>query len=192
MPLILTSGPQCEPVTLAEAKAHCRVDGDAEDTLIASLILAARLHVEQALSLALIRQRWSLYMDAWPAKDWVELPLAPLISIDAVRLYAPLGTSVTMDPALFFADTASRRPRLVRTGAQTWPVPGRAANGIEIAFTTGYGETPDDVPAPLRQAVKLLIAHWYEGREPVVYGDDANLVPLTVASLMQPYAAVRL
>lgn len=192
MPLILTSGSQCEPITLDEAKAHCRVDGDAEDTLISSLILAARLHVEQALSLALIQQRWSLFLDAWPAKAWVELPLAPLVSIDAVRLYSPSGTSVTLEPTLFFADTASRRPRLVRTGTQSWPLPGRSANGIEIAFTTGYGTTPDDVPAPLKQAIKLLIAHWYEGREPVRYDDDANLVPLTVASLMQPYIAVKL
>ena len=49
MPLVLTAGPAVEPVSLAEAKAHMRVDGTAEDTLIGSLILTARLHVEAEL-----------------------------------------------------------------------------------------------------------------------------------------------
>ncbi len=39
MALVLTSAPTSEPVTVTEAKAHLRVDGSAEDTLIASLIL---------------------------------------------------------------------------------------------------------------------------------------------------------
>ena len=192
MPLILTAGPSEEPVSLIEAKAHCRIDDDTEDTLIASLILAARLHVEQSLGLALITQSWSLYLDAWPGSEWVELPLAPLATIDAVRLYDASNDAITLDNAPFQIDRISRRPRLARPQGQSWPVPGRAINGIEIAFTAGYGTTADDVPMPLRQAVKLLVAHWYEGREPVVLGDDANCVPLTVASLIQPYAAVKL
>jgi uncharacterized phiE125 gp8 family phage protein len=115
MPLILTAGPACEPVSLAEAKTHCRIDTDAEDTLVSSLILAARLYVEQSLNLALIRQSWSLYLDAWPGAAFVALPLGPLISVDAIRLYSPSNTFVTIDPGLFFTDTVSRRPRLVRS-----------------------------------------------------------------------------
>ncbi len=192
MPLILTAGPATEPVSLEEAKAHCRIDSDTEDTLVSSLILAARLHVEHSLGFALLSQNWSLYLDRWPDKPFVELPLAPLIGIDAVRLYSPTGSWVTLDPGLFFADAVSRRPRLARAEAQVWPAPGRELNGIEIAFTAGYGASADDVPAPLRQAILLLVAHWYEAREPVTFGDDAELVPLTVASLVAPYREARL
>lgn len=192
MPLILTAGPAVEPVSLEEAKAHCRIDACAEDTLVSSLVLAARLYVEQSLGLALIRQKWSLYLDAWPGKAHVELPLSPLIGVDAIRLYGQTGSYMTIDPGLFFLDTVSRRPRLVRGVGQAWPVPGRNVNAIEIAFTAGYGATADDVPMPIRQAIKLLIAHWYEAREPVVFGQDANIMPLTVASLIQPYQAVKL
>ncbi len=133
MPLILTSGPSIEPITLAEAKAHCRVDSDAEDTLVATLILAGRLHIERCLDLALISQSWSLYLDRWPDAPHVELPLSPLLSVDAIRLYSPTGTSVTLDPSLFIVDAASRRPRLARQDGQSWPLPGRSVNGIEIA-----------------------------------------------------------
>lgn len=192
MPLILTAGPSVEPISLDEAKAHCRIDTGAEDTLVSSLVLAARLYVEQSLSLALIRQSWSLYLDAWPDKNSVELPLSPLISVDAIRLYGQTGCYTTIDPGQFFIDTVSRRPRLVRGEGQAWPIPGRNANAVEIAITAGYGATPDDVPMPIRQAIKLLIAHWYEAREPVVFGQDANMVPLSVSSLIKPYQAVKL
>ena len=192
MPLILTSGPSAEPISLDEAKLHCRVDGDTEDMLIASLILAARLHIEHCLDLALISQSWSLYLDQWPDKPFVELPLSPLISVDAVRLYSPTNTSVTLDPDLFLVDTASRRPRLARQDGQAWPLPGRSINGIEIAFTAGYGTAADDVPMPVRQALKMLVAHWYEAREPVLFGETADPVPTSVASLIAPYRSVKL
>ncbi len=67
MALVLTSGPATEPVTVAEAKAHLRLDSDAEDVLIASLIITSRLHLEAALGLALIAQGWTLHLDQFPA-----------------------------------------------------------------------------------------------------------------------------
>lgn len=192
MPLYLTSGPAAEPVSLEEAKIHCRIDSDAEDMLISSLILAARLHIEQNLNLALITQSWSLFLDRWPDTAHVELPLAPLISLDAVRLHSPTDSVMTLDPGLFYADKISRRPRLALRLSQSWPLPGRAANGIEIAMTAGYGPNPEDVPMPIRQAIKMLVAHWYEAREPITLGDDAESIPATIASLVHPYRAVRL
>ncbi len=192
MPLILTAGPSVEPISLEEAKLHCRVDGDTEDILISSLILAARLHIERCLDLALVSQSWSLYIDEWPDAAFVELPLSLLISLDAVRLYSPSDTFVTLDPGLFAVDAVSRPPRLARHEGQSWPIPGRSVNGIEIAFTAGYGATEDDVPMPVRLAIKMLVAHWYEAREPVLFGETADPVPSTVASLIAPYRSVKL
>lgn len=192
MPLILTSGPAAEPISLSEAKAHSRVDSDMEDTLMNSLILAARLHIEQKLDLALISQDWSLYLDRWPDTPYVELPLAPLINVQAVRIYNASGSSETVDHGSYTVDLASRRPRIARNSGQSWPVPGQVINGIEIAFTAGYGATSDDVPMPIRQAIKMLVAHWYEAREPVVLDEDAETVPETVVSLIAPYRSARL
>ena len=195
MPLILISGPAVEPVTLAEAKAHLRVDGTAEDTLVASLIVTSRLHVEAVAGLALVTQSWSWYIDAWPPGPpghAVKLPMRPIQSIAAVRLYDEAGTATTLDPATYFLDGTAAPPRLIRHGAVPWTRPGRVANGIEVAFTAGYGNAAADVPAPIRQAVLLLVAHWYEHRSPVEEGTHPAPLPDMVSDLLAPYRAPRL
>ena len=192
MALILTSGPSVEPVSLAEAKAHLRVDGTAEDTLIGSLIVTSRLHVEAALGLALITQSWSYFVDAWPKGTELRLPLRPVQAIAAVQLYGPDESVTPVPPEIYLVDGHSVPPRLVRQGAKVWPKPVRSANGIEVAFVAGYGDTAADVPAPIRQAVLLLVAHWYENREPVEIGSATVAIPHGISELLQPYRAVRL
>jgi len=192
MPLVLTSGPAVEPVTLAEAKAHMRVDAAAEDTLIASLLVTSRLHVESALGLALITQSWSYFLDAWPPGAQLPLPLRPVQSIAAVRLYAADSSFTTLAPETYLLDGAGAPARLIRNGALAWTKPGRAANGIEIAFTAGYGAAASAVPAPIRQAILLLIAHWHEHREPIAVGAPGTPVPSMVSELLQPYRLARL
>jgi uncharacterized phiE125 gp8 family phage protein len=192
MPLVLTSGPAVEPVALAEAKAHLRVDGTAEDTLIASLIVAARLNVEAAAGLALVTQGWSYFLDAWPRGSALKLPLRPVQSVVAVRLHDENAVATTLDPVFYLLDGAGAPPRLVRQGALVWPKPGRVANGIEVAFTAGFGDGAADVPGPIRQAILMLVAHWYEHRSPVEIGAHAEPVPGMVGELLAPYRAIRL
>ena len=192
MPLVLTAGPAVEPVTLAEAKAHLRVDGTAEDTLVASLIVTSRLHVESGIGLALITQGWSYFLDCWPPGPALKLPLRPVQAIDAVHLYDENAVVTTLAPETYLLDGASAPARLVRQGAIVWPKPGRIANGIEVAFTAGFGDTAADVPGPIRQAVLLLVAHWYEHRSPLEIGAAAEPVPDMVGELLGPYRSPRL
>jgi uncharacterized phiE125 gp8 family phage protein len=192
MALVLTAPPAVEPVTLAETKAHLRVDGSAEDTLISSLMITSRLHIEAALGLALITQNWSTFIDAWPAGPQLSLPLRPVQSISAVKLYTADETVTTLPADTYLLDGAATPARLVRQGSLAWPKPGRTANGIEIAFIAGYGNSAAFVPAPIRQAILLLVAHWHEHREPVAIGQANASVPPTVSDLLLPYRWVRL
>jgi uncharacterized phiE125 gp8 family phage protein len=192
MPLVLTAGPAVEPVTLAEAKAHLRVDGTAEDTLVASLVVTSRLHVETTMGLSLVTQSWSWFFDAWPRRRAVALPLRPVQSIAAVRLYDEAGAATLLAPESYFLDGASAPARLVRQGMLTWPRPGRVGNGIEIAFTSGYGDAAGDVPAPVRQAILLLVAHWYEFRAGFGPADQPVSYPAGYGRLIAFYRAGRL
>jgi uncharacterized phiE125 gp8 family phage protein len=57
---------------------------------------------------------------------------------------------------------------------------------VTVRFVAGYGANPGDVPEPLRQAMLLLIGHYYENREAVAAGTLTEL-PFAVASLVFPF-----
>jgi len=191
MAVVLTEAPAVEPISLAEAKAHLRIDAADEDALLTSLITAARMFVERTLGVALITQGWSYFLDYWPPSCCVTLPIVPVQSVGAVTLHHGTGGSTTLDAAAYVVDTLSEPARLVLKGALP-PVLSRELNAFEIAFTAGYGDEAGDVPAPIRHALKLLVAHWFERREPVVLSGAPQDVPATVAGLLLPYRRVRL
>jgi uncharacterized phiE125 gp8 family phage protein len=62
------------------------------------------------------------------------------------------------------------------------PIDLRAINAVAIAFTAGYGDAGDDVPAGYRQAILELIAFLYENR-----GEAPAELPLDVLALLAPF-----
>jgi uncharacterized phiE125 gp8 family phage protein len=191
MPLVMTSPPATEPVTVADAKAHMRIDGSDEDILIASLLLTSRLHIETALRLALITQSWTLRLDRWPPGRDVKLPLSPLRSVDEVRVKNPSGGAVVVAAESYLVDVASRPARLVWNNVIP-PIPKVPINGIEIDLTVGFGADGDSVPAPLKHAILMLAAHWYEHRDPAEIGMDGARIPDAVSNLINPFRTIQL
>jgi len=191
MALVLTAAPAAEPISLAEVKAHLRIDANDEDALLTALIAAARMFVERTFGIALITQGWSYFFDFWPQAGCITLPIRPVRAVAAVKVHDSAGGSVALDTASYAVDVLSEPARLVLKGALP-PAPSRELNAFEVAFTGGYGDEADDVPAPIRHALKLLVAHWFERRDPVVLESGAQEVPTMVAALLSPYRRVRL
>jgi uncharacterized phiE125 gp8 family phage protein len=189
MPSILLSGPVAEPVTLAEAKQFIRVEHDDDDDVIAALIAGSRIHIEGRTRRALLTQSWRLARDVWPASGRLALLPVPLVSLDAVRVYRQDGSTLALDVAGFALDKVAAPAMLAFT--QGAPAPERPVGGIEIDITCGYGDA-DDVPEPLRQAVRLLVAHWYENRGIVAAGGEVAVLPATVSELIAPYRVLAL
>jgi len=120
------------------------------------------------------------------------LQIAPIQSIDAVTVFDDDDVGTVINPATYLADLGSVPPRLVLRANGARPAPARVANGIEVRATAGYGDTAGDVPQPLRQAILIALAHWYERRESVVIGSSVVSVPGSVQALVEPYRQVRL
>lgn len=183
--LLIQEGPAVEPLTLAEAKDHLRLDGTDEDATVSACIVAARQACESYTGLSLISQTWQLYLDRWPAGA-IELPRPPLQAVLAVNVLDAVGERSLLDPARYVVDRGSGPARLLRRGTLAWPRPGRAIGGIEITYRSGFGDSWNDVPAALRQGMLLAVAHFFERRE-----GEAGLPP-AIAALWQPYRILRL
>ncbi|MEE1654876.1 head-tail connector protein [Microvirga sp. CF3062] len=185
---IFVSGPAVEPIALAEMKAYLRVDEDdaAQDDLISGLIKAARLTIEAASRRILIEQHWRVVLDRWPRDGVVLLPLAPLIAVDAVRITDAAGVATELPDDAFEADALSDPPRIVVADA---PEPGKSCNGISIALRAGFGTAAEAVPATLKLAIRILVAHWFENRGDVL---GEQILPSEALALVAPFQRVRL
>lgn len=190
MTVLLITPPAVEPVSLADAKAHLRLETTTEDDYVSALIVAARLHVETAIRRVLVDQTWRVYLDAWPRDGVVELPVGPVRSIASITVYDADGHPNLLSSVAWRLDSASQPARLALLG--TGPTPGRVLNGIEIDLVAGFGPSGISVPQPLKLAIMTLVSRWYENREGARYGVVPASVSDQVESLVAPYRALRL
>lgn len=189
MTSFLLAGPAQEPVSLEQAKAHLRVDDDAEDGLIESLVTAARIQIEGVTGRALLEQSWRLVRDDWPANGIVTLPIGPVSAIDEIRTYDSDGEPHVIDLDGVLLDGRASPPRVVLPGNRPSI---RPRLGVEIDYTAGYGNAPEDVPADLVQALLTLVAYWYENRDAVLVVGAAGVIPSGFDRLVASYKRVRL
>jgi uncharacterized phiE125 gp8 family phage protein len=190
MSSILLAGPAVEPVSLDEAKAFLRVEHDDDDDVIAALIAGARVHVEAQTRRALIAQSWRLIRDAWPADGSVRILPAPLRELTAARVYRLDGTTQALDVSHFTVEAGAAPAVIFFSTPQ--PAPARIVAGIELDIEAGYGETAADVPADLRQAIRVLVAHWYENRGLIALGQQVSILPGAAAAILAPYRVLSL
>jgi uncharacterized phiE125 gp8 family phage protein len=184
----LLAGPAEEPVSLAEAKAFLKVDDGAEDGLIATLIGAARLHIEGVTGRALLAQSWRVVLDDWPESGAVKLPVSPFIALSEINAVDEAGVSHAVPLAQFLAepDRLLLPPTIAGMPVQ------RQRHGIEIDYVAGFGTEPEDVPADIRQAILALVAHWHEHRDAVIIAGSGTVVPSGFDRLIARHKAVRL
>ncbi|MBY0531548.1 MAG: head-tail connector protein [Xanthobacteraceae bacterium] len=187
MAAVLIEPPASEPLALNEAKNYLRVAHDADDALITSMIAAARIQVETRTRRALITQTWRVMLDRWPASGAVVSPVSPLREIVAARVRNGAGEAEELDADIFIAGTASS-PGLIAFDAGRVTQPSQEIAGIEIDIEAGYGAAAD-IPAPLVQAIRLLLARAYEFRG---QGTRDDAMPEGIAELLAQYRVVSL
>jgi uncharacterized phiE125 gp8 family phage protein len=186
MSLKLTTAPTTEPITLADAKLHCRVDGTDEDTLITELIIAARQYVEGLTRRPLITQSWTYYADDFDYD--IELK-ANLQSVTSINYIDTDGNSQLLDTANYSVDTFADVGVVYPAYGLSWPYARCVNNSVAIEFVAGYGAAAD-VPSPITQAMLLLIGHFYQNRESVMVAVSVAETPMAVDMLLNPYRVV--
>jgi len=183
--LVLTSAPASEPVTLAEAKLHLRVDFSDDDALIGSLITAARQWCEQSSGAAFFTQTWRLTLDDWPTDGVVKLPRPPVKSVTSVKYYDGSGVQQTLVANTDYqVDLDAAPARVAASPDKSWPdVQAGRLSPIEIVYVAGE-TTTGAIDQRAKQAILLMVAHWYKNRESTITGTISKEIELAVTNLM--------
>ena len=185
MNLYRSVAPALEPVSISEAKAFLRITDSDQDTEVSGLISSAREYVEAALNRSLMTQTWVLRLRCF--EEPIVLPNPPLISVSSITYLDIDGTSQTLSSSVYTVDTYREPSGIVLAYAQSWPSTRDQINAVTITYTAGYGGSSDTVPASIKHAIKILISHWYENREPVITGSIIQEVPLSVDAILTPF-----
>lgn len=194
LPPVLLTPPVLPPISLAEAKAHCRVDHDIDDSRIEIAIAAATAHLDGyagILGRALVTQTWRQDFPFWPASRSLRLPLAPVTEIDELAYRDASGAKQIVPPAAYRLLAEGSDPYVLLPASLALPTLDCAPDAVSVTFKVGYGADGQDVPGPLRAAMLLLIGDMYRFPETAALA-TANAVPMTptVDRLISPYRRV--
>jgi hypothetical protein len=186
--------PTTEPLSLADAKNFLRVLIDDDDTLIQSLITAARYECERIANRAFINTTFNLTLDYFPPYSsrystllppaivgpmsdrnyWlnvsavaIQLPMPPLVSLSSITYVDVNGTTQTLNTS------PSAGNVLISTGTpgqitpaygKIFPITQPILSAVNITYVAGYGPDATTVPIPVIAAMRFLVAMYYEKR----------------------------
>lgn len=168
MDLKETSPVPAAALPVAEFRAHLRLgsgfaDDTTQDATLEQYLRAALDMVEGRVARALFQREFVLRLTRWRNDHAQRLPIAPVVSVASVTLVNAAGVEMVVAPSRYRLDADGTRPRLEAAGTALPAIP--TGGRVEIAFSAGFGPDWADIPADLRQAVLLLAAQYYEGRD---------------------------
>jgi uncharacterized phiE125 gp8 family phage protein len=191
--------PASEPVTLDQAKRHCRIDNDYDDDLVGMYLTGARILAETYLNRALLTQQlqynitWSppptatplvpqsliVFPLNWPplVKRPIELPRAPAVSVEGIT-WGPIDNMQAADPEDYDTNLLVE-PGYIAVKPQLLPrIPQQS---MSISYTAGWADA-STIPTPIVQAILTGTAHYYEQR-----GDTSAEMPVAFYRLLDPW-----
>ena len=181
--------PVAEPLTVTEAKAHCSVPVEVTnfDAQFREWIQSAREQVEADSERCLMVQEWELAMERFMAPTSfysgnlspmtyncraIELRKVPVIAITGFSYWNTAGALTSMVENTDYLLNIASEPGLITPPAlgqlpansTTWPLMNPRLRGVVITWTAGYASA-SAVPGIAKQAMRMLIAHWWRNRE---------------------------
>lgn len=181
--LKLKVAPPITAVSLAEAKDHLRVDGTDDDAYITTLINVATEAVQNYTRLQLMDATFQMFLDSFPA--CIDLYISPVKDITHVKYYDADNVLQTLSADDYDVDYKDSPGKIYPAANKSWPTIYNRKNAVEIQFNAG--ETlAANVPDAIKQAMLLIIGHYYENRLDVVNTLNREL-PKGSEYLLNPY-----
>jgi hypothetical protein len=194
--LVRTTEPASNPVTLAEAKLHLRIDSSDDDSLIGNLLTTATRWAEDYCDRTFCHTQWAMRVDSFygaigspvqfglkadgnnidgrqgtvPQLD-IELPRPPMVlsgtatSVTITYTPAVSGTTATLDATEYRVDRQATPGAARPLYGKTWTTHLVDQNSVTVTWWAGYSADGTSVPAPVKSAILMLVAHLWRNRE---------------------------
>jgi len=182
----VTTATTSQIVSTADLKAFLRVEHSEEDTLIEAMRDAAVLHIENVTNTRLGDRIVLITYEEVYSK--FEIPIGPVSGTGFLLSYrtGPTTTTTLTQDIDYYLD-------YLRNPAQVELINVPSAydytfSKLNVTATVGYIESA--VPEAMVHAIKLLVAHMYELRQPEIVGTITTQVKLGLDALLNPYRIV--
>lgn len=180
-----TVAPAAVVVTTEELRRHLSLalDDMSNEAELEGYVAAATRYGQRMEGQQYIEATFTYDLDYFPA-GIITLPRPPLSSITSIQYVDTNGDTQTLSTDVYETDAKSRPARIAEKTGQVWPATESGLNKVTITYVAGYGTARTDVPATTRHAVKMLAAHLWTHREPMLEGSLIE-VPVGLKALFR-------
>lgn len=168
-----------EPVAIADIKTALGIVTSSHDTLLTQLQKVARMEVEEYCRTSLGSSTWRITLDCF--RTDLVIPIGPVITVDSVKYYDDDGALQTLATSKYKTSIEGRHALIRFNDIPT--VDDEQPGAVQINITAGHST----VPEPLKQAIYLLVGHYYENPAEEVAGTITTILKHGTLRLMAPY-----
>lgn len=168
-------------LSVADAKAHLRVEHADEDDYIEACVAAATGHIDGPdgwLGRCIGLQTLELRQDRFDGD--ILLPYPPIVEVEGVSY---VGTD-QVEQDLDSGEYEAIGTRVVLAYAKAWPSTSGQPESVRVRYVAGY----ETIPPAILAAIKLMVGDLYGQRESVAVGGLAPVdMSVTVQRLLAPF-----
>ena len=130
-----------EPITLAQARLHLKLDTSGsppshpDDTLVTALIIASRESAEKYTGLAIANQTYTLTLDRFPDAE-INLQISKVNSITSSSYVDTNGATQTFSSTKYTLDNVTKPSVINLNYNEKWPDTRLQPNAVTITFST--------------------------------------------------------
>lgn len=188
---VLVTAPSATPISLTEAKAQLDVSYTDKDTLITSLIAAATAYLDGwtgILGRCLVTQTWRQDFDRF--NRCLRLPLYPVSTITSVKYDDESDVEQTIAASNYdlLDDDLGAFVRFKDT--YSFPSIHDDRPAVRVTYAAGYASAAA-VPDAIKQAMLLLVRHWFDNPSAVIVGTISGPAPMAVDALLAPWRRIK-
>lgn len=185
-----TIAPVPMALTLTEAKAQLNVSSTADDALITGYIKAATLLLENKTNRCFVAQTRVTKADSFDDSRYVQNRRlypgrSPLKSVSSITYLDSNGVSTTLPSSDYVTDVNDKPGFIAEAYNATWPSVYPQPNSVTVTYVAGHSTVSSGVPENVKQAVRMVVGHWYRNREAVITGTISKEVELGVDALLE-------